>query len=106
AWVARVMAFSAVLLALLMIGVCVTIAWMGRMDRLARDRFALAGVDVTRFIVATSPRLTGDVVHPVQAKTVTAGDVMPGSVVLLDEGVYSIRPTTLRDVALVGVAPE
>ncbi len=107
AFVTATCSWVAIILAASMILVCIVIGWMGRLQRLANERYALSGLDVTHFILTTSPRLRGAVIHP-QPGTFTSAITAPGSVVLLDEGAYvfrHVRGPLLHDVAIVGLSP-
>ena len=113
--VARVIAIASALFSLIIIALAIVFWSIGRADRLAQERYKLAGVDVTRFVLATAPHLSGDVVDLAGLTRISPADLAPGNLLLLGDGTYSIsfrdssrnlaqRP--FRDLAIVGKSPE
>jgi hypothetical protein len=116
--VARVVAVAGTLFFLLVVAAGAAVSWVGAADRLAVERDELRHVDVTRFVVDTSPRLTGDVISveagagppPAVGRRGATGTPVPaaapGTLVLLGQGTFAVPArAALRDVAIVGVSP-
>lgn len=111
---ARVMGLAGCLFALVVIVLSVGLWWVGQTDRLAQERYKLAGLDVTRFVAVASPRLSGDVVNRIHSP-LSAVDFKRGNLVLLGEGDYAISDRdsssnlarqSFSDVAIFGVSPQ